>query len=193
MIELQIDTHLYDHLNMPALQRALAVQLPLVEQLGSIRASIVGMHIYQFTLSSNPAYLDRVVLLLKEYSADWPSAIRGEIERSAAARETGASSDWHSAYRNEAEHLLLLAALSRPATEDIAQLLRHYQLYACSHLLGADNRPAYLKLEEIDALLAPNTTYSVSLFARQFSERQRKPELIIRELETHFAPFDTAL
>ena len=41
---LKLNTHLYDQLDMKALQRALNIQLPLVEQIGSVRASVLGMH-----------------------------------------------------------------------------------------------------------------------------------------------------
>lgn len=189
-LSLSIDTHLYDNLDMPALQRALKIQLPLVEQLGSLRASILGMHIYQFATTENCAALDRVVILLKEYKADWPEELRLELERAALLRLQQAQADWQVVYRSEAEHLLLLAAFSSPGRESMSQSLRQYQLYACTHLLGEPNRPAFLKLDEIEALLHPKTRHSVSLFARQFSERQRKPELLARELATHYAALD---
>lgn len=188
--ELNFDTHLYDNLDMAALRRALKIQLPLVEQLGSLRASIVGMHIYQFALTQNWAALDRVVLLLCEYKASWPEALRTELEQAAVLRADERSPDWQQVYRSEAEHLLLLAAFSSPARDAMNHSLRQYQLYACSHLLGDKDKPAFLTLEEIEALLQPQTCHPVSLFARQFSERQRKPELLARELAAHFAALD---
>lgn len=189
-LEFKFDTHLYDNLDMAALQRALKIQLPLVEQLGSLRASIIGMHIYQFVLNQNCAALDRVVLLLREYKAMWPDELRTELECAALLRAEERQPDWQQVYRSEAEHLLLLAAFSAPERDSLNQSLRQYQLYACSHLLGDRGKPGFLTLEEIEALLHPQTRHPVSLFARQFSERQRKPELLARELATHFAALD---
>ncbi|HSG03488.1 MAG TPA: hypothetical protein VLA39_07105 [Marinobacterium sp.] len=186
-LRLDLDTHLYDQLDMPALQRAFKIQLPLVERLGSLRASIIGMHIYQFALSENAAYVDRVLLLLQEYKAKGPEAMTMELVRAAQLRSEYRPTDWLIIYRHEAEHLLLLAALCQPWHPRLEQALRQYQLYACSHLLGATNRPAFLQHSDIETLLRPNNGQPVNLFTRQFSERLRKPELIARELATHFA------
>ncbi len=187
---LRLNTHLYDQLDMKALQRALNIQLPLVEQIGSVRASILGMHSYQFVISANCAHIDRIINLLNEYHADWPEALSEEISACARLRAVGGSGEsWHRVYQSEAQHLLSLAATLVPNSRGLAEKLRQYQVYACPHLLGDEGMPEFFKLEEIENLLAPETFEQSALFARQFSERQRKPELIARELSAHFAEF----
>ena len=188
--QLQLYTHLYDQLDMKALQRALCIQLPLVEQIGSVRASILGMHIYQFALGANCAHIDRVINLLDEYRVDWPEGLNDEISACARLRAAGDGVEsWHRVYRSEAQHLLSLAATLVPDVQGVAEKLRQYQVYACPHLLGDEGMPGFFKLDEIEALLAPDTLEPSALFARQFCERQRKPELIARELSAHFAEF----
>lgn len=187
---LQLNTHIYDQLDMKALQRALNIQLPLVEQIGSVRASVLGVHCYQFALNANCAHVDRIINLLNEYRANWPEGLSAEISACARLRAAGESEDsWHSVYKSEAQHLLSLAATLVPDAKDVADKLRQYQIYACPHLLGDEGMPSFFTLEEIESLLAPQTLVQSALFARQFSERQRKPELIARELSAHFAEF----
>jgi len=187
---LKLNTHLYDQLDMRALQRALNIQLPLVEQIGSVRASILGVHCYQFALSANCAHIDRIINLLNEYRASWPEALSDEISACARLRAIGDSEEsWYRVYQSEAQHLLSLAASLEPDAAGVADKLRQYQIYACSHLLGDDGMPGFFTLDEIETLLAPQTLVQSALFARQFSARQRKPELIARELSAHFAEF----
>lgn len=187
---LKLNTHLYDQLDMKALQRALNIQLPLVGQIGSVRASVLGMHCYQFALSANCAHVDRIINLLNEYRADWPEALRNEISACARLRAAGNSEESvHRVYQSEAQHVLSLAATLVPDAQGVADKLRQYQIYACPHLLGDEGMPGFFTLEEIETLLEPQTRVPSALFARQFSERQRKPELIARELSAHFAEF----
>ena len=190
-ILLTLETHLYDHLNMGALQRALQVQLPLVEKIGSVRASLLGMHTYHFALTENCSAIDRIIILLDEYRSEWPEALATEVRRCAHLRSTAANSDsWHTTYRSEAQHLLMLAAASTTSHEGLAERLRQYQIYACAHLLGNSGYPPFLKQAEIADLLSKETSEPAALFARQFCERQRKPELLARELAAHFAALD---
>lgn len=187
---LQLNTHLYDQLDMSALQRALNIQLPLVEQIGSLRASILGLHSYHFALGANCAHIDRVINLLNEYRVAWPQVLSDEISACARLRAAGDGEEsWHRVYRSEAQHILVLAATLVPDTQGAAEKLRQYQVYACAHLLGDEGMPAFFKLDEIAAFLTPETLEPSALFARQFSQRQRKPELIARELSAHFADF----
>lgn len=187
---LQLDTHLYEQLDIAALQRSLAIQLPLVSSIGSLRASILGTHVYQFAVSNNCAAIDRVVLLLRQYRIDWPAQLGEEVHCCALLRSEGrGQEDWLTTYLTEAEHLLMVAASVSQTAAQVAEDLRQYQIYACAHLLGEQHRPNFLKLEEIEALLDPKTKKASALFARQFCERQRKPELLARELATHFSAF----
>jgi len=55
--------------------------------------------------------------------------------------------------------------------------------------LYVQQRPDFLKLEEIEALLDQKTHKASALFAQQFCERLRKPELLARELAAHFSAF----
>lgn len=187
---LQLNTHLYDQLDMKALRRALNIQLPLVEQIGSVRASILGMHSYHFALTANCAHIDRIINLLNEYRTSWPEALSDEISVCARLRAAGDGDEsWYKVYQSEAQHLLSLAATLAPEAQGVADKLRQYQIYACPHLLGDEGMPSFFTLEEIETLLEPQTLVQSALFARQFSERQRKPELIARELSAHFAEF----
>lgn len=187
---LRLDTHLYEQLDIAALQRALAIQLPLVSCIGSLRASILGAHLYQFAVSNNCAAIDRVVLLLRQYRTDWPAKLSDEVHCCALLRSEGrGDEDWLTTYLSEAEHLLIVAASVSEAPAQVAEDLRQYQIYACAHLLGEQQRPDFLKLEEIEALLDQKTQKASALFARQFCERLRKPELLARELAAHFSEF----
>lgn len=175
---------------MPALRRALRLQLPLVESIGSVRASLIGAQAYQFALTSNCAAIDRIVLLLQGYRTGWPHGLEDEIRETAKLRaEQRGIEDWPEVYRSEAQHLLLLARASAPQMADVAHRLRQYQVYACAHLLGDLGRPGFFSIEEIEALLAPDSQQISAIFARQFCERLRKPELLARELAAQFAEF----
>ena len=187
---LQFDTHLYEQLDMAALRRALSLQLPLVESIGTLRSSLLGMHLYQFALHQNCHALDRILILLKEYRSPWPASLAQELTRSAELRAQGVNrDDWPAVYRNEAQHLLVLAARSSAEATDLAQRLHRYQIYACAHLLGQQSRPRFFERSDIEDMLGPKTREPAVLFARQFCERQRKPELIARELASYYQPF----
>ena len=187
---LRLDTHLYEQLDMTALRRALSLQLPLVESVGTLRSSLLGMHLYLFALHQNCHALDRILILLKEYRSPWPASLEQELTCSAELRAQGSNrDDWLAVYRTEAQHLLVLAARSSAQTSELARRLHSYQIYACAHLLGQPSRPSFFERSEIEELLDPKTGEPAVLFARQFCERQRKPELIARELASYYQPF----
>lgn len=188
---LELDTQVYDRLDMSALQRALRIQLALVESLGSLRASLLGMHLYHFALIDNCTAVDRVILLLAQYGCDWPEALKAEVGNCAKLRfEQHNSDDWQQSYRAEAEYILTLASASTHQREQLVERLRQYQIYACPHLLGAQGLPAFFETQQIEALLDPQNSAPAVLYARQFSERLRKPELLARELAQYYAQFD---
>lgn len=181
---------LYDRLDMKALQRALELQLPLVKTLGSLEASLIGMLVYYFAHTENCAAIDRIVLKLNDKKLDWPKALEYELAKCASLREQRRElSDWSAIYQIEARYILLLAHYSNNRKVDKAAFLKQYQLYACSHLLGGEDRPPFLNTEAIEQLIDPQSNEHVACYAQQYCKRHNKPELIERELTSHYSPF----
>lgn len=187
------NTNLFERVNMSALKRALDLQLPLLKSLGGLRASMMGMHVYTFALTNNSASIDRIVLQLQQKNIAWPQALITELQRCANLREQQQDvSEWADVYLNEARYLLLLAYNVSSDTQKPLEFLRTYQVYACSELLGLEQRPPFFTAEQIRVLIDPQSTEPVCCFAQQYCQRHRKPELLKRELAAQFAPLDDA-
>lgn len=189
-----LDSQLIGSVDAKALKQALDIQIPLKEHLGTVPSAILGMHVYLFGVTQNTAHIDRLITQITHLQAEWHPSLTSLMHQCADLRISDPMKyDLHEVFIREAESILTLAAdLIELDTEAKLNAVERYQVYACDLLLGADNRPAFLKREKILDLIDPNTRLPSALFMRQFSQRLRKPELIRRELERFYAPCEQA-